>query len=167
MEIRPEKPADTAAVRRVNEAAFGQPNEADLVDRLRERAAPYLALVAVDEGAVVGHIVFSPLSFDSPQPGLTAFGLAPMAVLPTHQRQGIGSALIRAGLDACRTAGADAVFVLGHPTYYPRFGFEPAADYGIESEYDAPPEAFMVTELTPGALDGVTGTARYHPAFAE
>lgn len=166
MKICLEEPRDAAAVRRVNVAAFGRSDEADLVDRLRERAAPYLALVAVDQDAVVGHIAFTPMTFDPPRTGLTAFGLAPMAVLPSHQRRGIGSALVRAGLDACRVAGADAVFVLGHPAYYPRFGFEPAADYGIASDYDVPPEAFMVVELAPGALDGVTGTARYHPAFA-
>lgn len=166
MEVRPEEPRDAAAVRRMNEAAFEQPDEADLVARLRARAAPYLAFVAVDAGAVVGHIVFSPMTFDPPQPGLSAFGLAPMAVPPSYQRQGIGSALVREGLAACRDAGADAVFVLGHPTYYPRFGFSPTQDYGIVGEYDAPPEAFMAIELTPGALDGVTGTARYHPALA-
>jgi putative acetyltransferase len=167
MDIRPEHSEDAAAVRRVNEAAFGKPDEADLVDRLRARAAPYLALVAEDEDGVVGHIVFSPMTFDPPRPGLTAFGLAPMAVLPSRQQRGIGSALVREGLAACREAGVDAVFVLGHPTYYPRFGFEPTADRGIENEYGAPPEAFMAIELTPGALDEVTGTARYHPALAE
>ena len=166
MEIRPEKPDDISAVRRVHEAAFGQPDEADLVDRLRDRAASYLALVAVAGGNVVGHIAFSPVTIVPPQPNLRAFGLAPMAVLPSHQRSGIGSELVREGLAACRRAGADAVFVLGHSSYYPRFGFEQAAAHGIGNEYGAPPEAFMVLELTQGALDGVTGTAVYDPALA-
>lgn len=167
MEIRPEKPDDISAVRHVNEAAFGQPDEADLVDRLRARAASYLALVAVEGDAIVGHIAFSPVTISPPQPTLSAVGLAPMAVLPSHQHRGIGSALVREGLAACRRAGADAVFVLGHSSYYPRFGFEQAAARGIGNEYGASPEAFMVLELTQGALDSVTGTAVYDPALSE
>lgn len=167
MEIRPEIPDDAAAVRRVNEAAFGRLDEADVVDRLRERGAGYLALVAVDGDAVVGHIAFSRVTLDPPRAGLRALGLAPMAVLPGRQRGGVGSALVREGLAACREAGADAVFVLGHPGYYPRFGFRPAASRGLVDAYGAPPEAFMVLELTPGALDGVRGTVRYDPALAE
>lgn len=137
MEIRPEQPDDVAAVRRVNEAAFGRPDEANLVDRLRERATTYLALVAVDGGDVIGHIAFSRITMRPPQPALSTLGLAPMAVLPARQRSGVGSALVRAGLAACRQAGADAVFVLGHPTYYPRFGFRPAATHGIGNEFGA------------------------------
>lgn len=166
MEIRPERPDDVSAVRRVNEAAFKRPDEADIVDRLRAHAASYLALVAVDEGEVVGHIAFSPVAMSPSEPALSALGLAPMAVLPTHQRSGVGSALVWEGLEACREAGADAVFVLGHPGYYPRFGFESTATRGIGNVYGAPPEAFMVVELTPGALDGVVGTALYDPALA-
>jgi putative acetyltransferase len=166
MEIRPEEPDDDSAVRRVNEAAFERTDEADLVDRLRDRAASYLALVAVEGGAVVGHIAFSRVTMDPPQPALSALGLAPMAVLPSRHWSGIGSALVREGLAACRATGADAVFVLGHPEYYPRFGFRSAASYGIGNEYGAPPAAFMVIELAPGALDGVRGTARYDPALA-
>ena len=165
MTIRPEAHADHAAVRRVNEAAFGQPDEADLVDRLRDRAVAYLALVAEDGGVVVGHIAFSPVRLEPPRPGLAAWGLAPMAVLPDRQRGGVGSALVHAGLAACRDAGADAVFVLGHPDYYPRFGFRPAAAWDLRDTYGAPPEAFMALELTPGALDGAGGVAHYDAAL--
>ena len=161
--VRPERPDDAPAVRRIHEAAFLQPDEADLVDALR-RGADYIGLVAERDGAVVGHIAFSPMTFDA-RPDLRVSGLAPMAVLPEHQRGGVGSALVRDGLAACQRAGVDAVFVLGHPIYYPRFGFTPAADRGIASTYDVPREAFRVTELRAGALHGVSGIVRYHAAF--
>jgi putative acetyltransferase len=166
IEVRLEQEADRDAVRRVNEAAFGQPDEADLVDRLRAQAHPYLGLVALVEGVVVGHIAFSPITLDPPRPGLSAWGLAPMAVLPERQRQGVGTALVPEGLAACRRAGGEAVVVLGHPEYYPRFGFRPASSFGLRSEYDVPDEAFMARELVPGALDGASGLVRYHPTFA-
>ena len=164
-DVRPERPEDRHAVRHVNERAFGRPDEADLVDRLREEVASYFALVALLDGEIVGHIAFTPVALDPPKPQLNARGLAPMAVLPAYQRTGIGTALVREGLAACRRSGADVVVVLGHPAYYPRFGFEPAAAFDLASEYDAPPEAFMVLELVPGALEGVEGTVQYHAAF--
>lgn len=166
IEIRAEVPADSAAVRRVNEAAFGRPDEADIVDRLRARAAGYLALVAVDGGEVVGHIAFSRVTLDAVDDAVVAFGLAPMAVLPGWQRAGVGSALVRRGCDACRQAGAHALFVLGHADYYPRFGFVPAAPRGIVSEYDVPPDAFMMLELVPDCLAGARAVVRYDPALA-
>jgi putative acetyltransferase len=166
MEIRREMPVDKPAVRRVHEAAFGRPDEADVVDRLRESAGSYLSLVALDGGEVIGHIAFSPVTMSPPHPALSALGLAPTAALPSFQRRGVGSALVREGLEACRRAGAGAVFVLGHPDYYPRFGFEPAAAHGIGNAYGAPPEAFLAIELTSGALRDVTGTALYDPALA-
>lgn len=161
--IRPEASGDRAAIHTLNVAAFGQPDEADLVDRLREQAEGYIGLVAEQAGEVVGHIAFSPATLDPAHPGLDVRGLAPMAVTPGCQRQGVGSALVRAGLDACRASGADAVVVLGHPAYYPRFGFASGA---LRCEYDVPPEVFMALSLTPEALDGVEATVRYHPAFA-
>lgn len=166
LSLRPEAPSDADAIRRLHEIAFGQPDEAALVDRLRPTDG-YIGRVALRHEVLVGHIAFSAMTLSPARPGLTILGLAPMAVLPELQREGLGSALVRAGLDACRDAGADAVFVLGHPDYYPRFGFTPAADLGLASEYDVPREAFMVVEIRAGALDDVSGVAQYHPAFSE
>ena len=162
--IRPELPEDGPGIERVNEAAFEGPVEAAMVARLRDEAAGYFGFVALLEGELVGHVAFSAMHMDPPQPELLAFGLAPLAVLPGHQGQGIGSRLVAVGLEACRAAGAGAVFVLGHPSYYPRFGFAPAAARDIESDYRAP-EAFMALELVEGALNGVTGLAHYDPAL--
>jgi putative acetyltransferase len=161
--VRPESPAD-AAVRAVHEAAFPTPAEANLVDLLRQQAAPLISLVAKDGDAIVGHILFSPVTIDG-RANLNAMGLAPMAVLPAHQRRGVGSSLVRAGLDVCRHRGVDAVVVLGHAAFYPRFGFQPASRFGIRSEYDVPDDVFMAIELRPGALAGPAGLVRYHAAF--
>jgi len=164
MRIREERPDDRDAIRAVNEAAFGTPAEADLVDALREQARPFISLVAEQNGQVVGHIAFSPLALPG-RGGLRVMALAPMSVQPRRQRGGVGSALVRAGLEACQQLGIGAVVVLGHPAYYPRFGFAPASGFGIRSDYPAPDEAFMLLELVPGYLDGVSGTVKYHPAF--
>jgi putative acetyltransferase len=163
--IRLELEGDIAAIREVNRAAFGRDLEADLVEALRERTRPLISLVAVEAGVVVGHILFSPVTLSS-DPALPAMGLAPMAVTPERQRQGIGSALVRAGLGECRRAGFAAVVVLGHADYYSRFGFVPASRFGVRSEYDVPDDVFMAVELPEGALGGKTGTVRHHPAFA-
>jgi putative acetyltransferase len=162
--IRPESPDDLRAIRDVNLSAFETEVEATLVDALREKAQPIVSLVAVSESVVVGHILFSPVTLSS-QPGLPIMGLAPMAVVPERQRQGIGSDLVRAGIDECRAAGCVAVVVLGHAGYYPRFGFTPASRFGLVSEYDVPDEVFMALELASGVLRGNAGTIRYHPAF--
>lgn len=165
MLIRADQAGDRAAVHTVNLSAFETPAEADLVDALREQAEPIVSLVAEDHGAIVGHIMFSPV-FLSGHLGLKVMGLAPMAVTPEYQRKGIGSALVRAGLEQCRQLGFVAVVVLGHPEYYPRFGFAPSTRFGIRSEYEVPEQAFMAAELQPGALSGRTGTVKYHAAFA-
>lgn len=164
MLIRAEEDTDRAVVHALNVAAFERPTEAELVDALRVQAKPTCSLVAEEGGRVVGHIFFSPVTL-SGHTGLQIMGLAPMAVAPSHQRHGIGSALVRAGLERCRVLGIGAVVVLGHPEYYPRFGFLPLARFGIGSEYDAPEDAFMVSELQPGYLCGVSGTIQYHAAF--
>ena len=165
MLIRGERPEDAEGIRAVNLAAFETKVEADLVDALRDQAAPIVSLVAEDAGEMVGHILFSPVTLDK-GPGLLMMGLAPMAVLPGRQRQGIGSRLVRSGLQRCRSAGAAAVFVLGHATYYPRFGFVPASRFGVSCEYNVPDDVFLAYEISEGALRGVTGMVRYHSAFA-
>lgn len=165
MRIRPEIEADRNAVRAVNGAAFETSAEADLVDALRVKDVKLISLVAETEGAVVGHILFSPVSL-AEQSHVNIMGLGPMAVLPQHQRQGIGSALVREGLQLCRQLGCHAVVVLGHAHYYPRFGFVSAAGYALRSEYDVPDDVFMVVELEAGALHGAAGLIRYDEAFA-
>jgi putative acetyltransferase len=152
--------------------AFGRPQEAALVDALRAAAHPHVSLVAVEDEEVVGHIFFSPVSIEpedavSMATGALAMGLAPMAVLPRCQNQGIGSELVRAGLRACLRLGCAVVVVLGHPDYYPRFGFVPASRMGLRCEYDVPDEVFMATELVPDALAGVRGLVKYHPEFGK
>lgn len=166
MLIREERPEDRADVRRVNEQAFGQPGEADLVDALRAAGAVTLSMVAAAGADVIGHILFSPVALTSATRTFAAVGLGPMAVLPAWQRRGVGAALVRAGLDGLRDRGHQIVVVLGHPAYYPRFGFRRASELGIRWEHDAPDDAFMVRALTPPALEGVQGVVSYHPAFS-
>jgi putative acetyltransferase len=166
MRIRAERPADRAAVRRVNELAFGQPDEAGLVERLHAAGAALVALVAELDQSVAGHILFSPVSIAGQTLEVALAGLAPMAVLPDHQSRGVGSALVRAGLERCKKLGLGGVVVLGHAPYYPRFGFRPAHELGLSCEYEVPAGVFQALELVPGALRGVSGIARYHPAFA-
>jgi len=167
--IRPETPADQAATHHVNTAAFGRPAEADLVDTLRRQDALTLSLVAEQDGQVVGHIAFSPVRITGDQDSFEALALGPMAVLPAQQGQGTGSQLVRSALAALKEKGATIVFVLGHRTYYPRFGFEPAQRYGIGCEFDVPPEFFMVCALREGVLQesqiGEHSIVYYQPAF--
>jgi putative acetyltransferase len=165
MLIRAETAGDFAAVDALNAAAFGGRGEADLVAALRRDATPIVSLVAEEGGTVAGHILFSPVTLNGHET-LKIMGLAPMAVTPERQRRGIGTQLVRAGLAACRELHFGAAVVLGHPEYYPRFGFRPAQEFGIGCEYDVPADVFMALELTPGYLRGKTGTVRYHPAFA-
>ena len=163
--IRNEMAGDRDAIHRVNETAFETDGEAELVDRLRASGALTVSLIAVDGDEVVGHIAFSPVIIESDEGAADGLGLGPMAVVPGRQREGIGSRLVTAGLETAKDAGYDIVVVLGHPTFYTRFGFVPSVKAGIQCEYDAPEEAFMVAELRPGALDGVTGLVKYRPEF--
>ena len=165
VKVRPETPGDKDGVFKVNAAAFGTEAEARLVDRLHNEADAVISLVAELDGNIVGHILFSPVTLA----GNAVFiqGLAPMAVRPGCQNNGVGSALVHAGLEACKAQGAGAVVVLGHPNYYPRFGFVPASRFGLSSEYEVPDEVFMVLELEPGYLAGINGKVSYHPAFGD
>lgn len=165
--IRLERPEDKSQVRHVNEQAFGRAAEANLVDALRSNGKITLSLVAEENSRIVGHIFFSPVTIVSGEKTFNVVGLAPMAVLPEFQRRGTGSLLVKNGLIECRKAGHDCIVVLGHPDYYPRFGFVPASKYGLKCEYDAPDEAFMAIELYEGALSGCAGTVRYQPEFNE
>jgi putative acetyltransferase len=166
--IRPEKPEDIPFVRVINERAFEQPAEADIVDKLRLSCLEALSLVAVDENQVVGHIFFTRAAVGSGNRTIEGMGLAPMAVLPERQREGIGSALVEHGLKILRERSCPFVIVLGHPEYYPRFGFEPASKYGLRSQWEGvPDDAFMVVMLDREAMEGVSGVARYRDEFDE
>lgn len=165
--IRKERPEDIAAIHHVNEQAFGQADEASLVDRLRENGKAIISLVATEDARVVGHILFSPVTIESASKKSAAIGLAPMAVLPEFQNQGIGSRLVNTGLEECKRLGYGAVVVLGHPKFYPRFGFVPSVQYRLKSEYDVPDEVFMVLELGNGALTDCSGIVKYQPEFGE
>ena len=163
-EIRKEEPGDQDSVRHVNMAAFENGPEAALVDKLRVSCEDYLAFVAVEDGIVVGHILFTPVTVDGC--GVVGMGLAPMAVLPSYQHEGIGSQLIRHGLAHLHRSGCPIVIVLGHPEYYPRFGFEPASKYQLSSQWESvPDEAFMVVIYDAGALPRAGSVVRYRDEF--
>ena len=164
-DIRPEAACDVAAIHRVHAEAFGQSEEAVLVDTLRSSGALRVSLVAVEAGAVVGHIAFSPVVVQDGTSTLNALGLAPLAVLPEWQRRGIGARLVRVGLAACNETPYGLVFVLGAPRFYGRFGFKPAKPLGITSEFAGPPDAFMVQALRRGALRGIRGVVTHRPEF--
>ena len=161
--IREETPADHAAVREMNRLAFGQDDEPNLVDALRAGQYTCLSLVAERDGAVIGHLLFSRLPTETSSGTVEALALAPVAVLPGHQRQGVGSRLIRRGLAMCRERSHRIVVVPGHTDYYPRFGFSAALAEPLGSPFPGP--HFMALELVPGALDGVEGEVRYPPPF--
>lgn len=165
----PETEDDVASIREVVIAAFGQTSEAQLVDAIRH--SPHfiagLSIVAVEDGNVLGHILFSPIVIQAEKRTVPALALAPLAVTPARQREGIGSQLVQAGLSKCRELGHSIVVVLGHPYYYRRFGFQPASQFGVQAPFPVPDEAFMVLELQPGALRNVTGTVRYPAYFDE
>lgn len=164
IEIRPEQPGDEAAVAAVVEAAFGQPDEAQLVEAVRAAGGITLSLVAVIDDQIVGHILFSPAHIEN-CPHIGA-GLAPLSVLPAFQKTGIGAALTHAGLAGLRHTGCPFSIVLGHKNYYPRFGYVPAHTLGVECPFPIPdPDAFMALVLDAKKMQGVSGKAQYHPAF--
>jgi putative acetyltransferase len=164
MEIRAENPEDFEAIRTVNIAAFGQENEANLVNRLRGVSFTF-SFVALQADQIVGHIFFSPVSVEGECPkDLLILGLAPLSVLPKYQRQGIGSSLVQHSLKECARS-CSAVVVLGHPEYYPRFGFVSAKEKGLRCEYSVPDELFMILEMESGVLQGCSGTIKYRGEF--
>jgi putative acetyltransferase len=165
--IRREKPdEDLATIRHVVLHAFGSAAEADLVDALRRAGKATLSLVAEDNGRIIGHILFSPVTLETADGVRQGVGLAPLAVWPERQNEGIGSMLVRQGLTECRAAGHPFVVVLGHPDYYPRFGFTPASRFGIKTEYEVRDEAFMALELQENALQGCAGLVKYQLEFS-
>jgi len=164
--VRPETPADFDQVRTVNKSAFEGGPEAELVDSLRASCPDHLSLVAEKQGRVIGHILFTPVIIENPLGGVEGMGLAPMAVLPDCQRSGVGSLLVRRGLVLLRNRSCPFVIVLGHPKYYPRFGFERASSYGLRSQWEGvPDEAFMVNVFGHGVLPEGGGIARYRDEF--
>ncbi|MGH8586871.1 MAG: GNAT family N-acetyltransferase [Gammaproteobacteria bacterium] len=163
IEIREERPGDVAAIRDLNKRAFGQDQEGNIVDALRSNGAALLSLVATLNGRVVGHIMYSPLSVGGE---VTAAALGPMAVLPEHQRQGIGSKLVEAGNGKLKDAGCPFIIVLGHPDYYPRFGFRPASTHGIKCEWEVPDNLFMLLVLDQAKMQGIFGLAKYRHEFS-
>lgn len=163
MKIRQERANDHAAIKEVNRLAFGREDEARLVDALGDGGYARLSLVAEDEGKISGHVLFSELSIETRRGNLPALALAPVAVIPERHGRGIGSTLIREGLRTCAEMGHRIIIVLGHPGYYPRFGFSAKLARSLKSQYSG--EAFMALELEPGALDGVAGKVEYPPPF--
>ena len=163
--IRKETTTDIETIRHINEQAFGQKEEAAIIDALRSRGAVTLSLVAISAGHIIGHILFSPVTIETESSSFAAVALAPMAVLPEYQNKGVGSQLVRGGLEKCRLSGHEMVVVLGHPNYYPRFGFVPAKPKGIECEFEVPEDAWMILEIREGALAGRRGTVKFQPEF--
>lgn len=163
--IRPENPDDVSDIYAVNVATFGRENEARLVDQLRKITSTF-SFVAVQDGQVIGHLFFSPVEIEGNSDNhLVVLGLAPIAVLPEYQNKGVGSRLVQHGLAAIAQAGCDVVVVLGHPEFYPRFGFIPANTKGLRCEYTVPDDAFMVLELRNEVLNNCAGIIKYHPEF--
>jgi len=162
--IRPETESDSGTIHRVHAAAFETDAEARLVDALRENSKLIVSLAAELDGEIAGHIAFSPVTVNDADVG--GIGLAPVAVLPAHQREGIGGALIRAGIDECDRLGYGFIVLLGHPEYYPRFGFKKASDYKLDNEYGAD-DAFMAYEIKKGSIPNDGGLIKYATEFAE
>jgi putative acetyltransferase len=162
IEVRDEQPGDVDAVREVHRQAFEQELEGRIVDALRERGAAILSLVAVADGVVVGHIMFSPLTVGP----VVGAALGPMAVIPAHQRQGVGGQLVTRGVERLRHSGCPFIVVIGHPTFYPRFGFRSAGAQGMTCEWDVPAEAFMVNVLNPLVGGDLRARVQYREEFS-
>jgi putative acetyltransferase len=165
--IRKECTGDEPAIRTVLVSAFSRDAEADIVDQLRMSCPDALSLVAVVGNGLVGYVLFTPVTIEAAQRSIVGAGLAPLAVLPSLQKQGIGARLVTSGLDHLRRAGTPSVVVLGYPAYYCRFGFQPASRFRIACPFaDVADEAFMILVLNEAPLHGVSGIARYRPEFS-
>ena len=167
MKIRTEKLEDYQAIQHVNGEAFGGVDEAELVDQLRHNTLfnPELSLVAIDKGEVIGHILFFPIHIQDEKNKYSSLALAPMSVLPKCQKKGIGSELVKVGFEKAKELGYTSVIVLGHPEYYPRFGFLPALQFDIQPPVKEWSSAFFVKELECDALAEVSGTVVYPAEF--
>ena len=162
MEIREETAADIEPIHGVNRRAFAQDQEGNIVDALRSNGAALLSLVAIVDGELVGHIMYSPAVVDE----TTGAALGPMSVLPEFQRQGIGSRLVEAGNQRLKERGCPFIIVVGHAEYYPRFGFIPAIKHNIRCEWDLPDEVFMISVLDSLKMQGISGLAKYRHEFS-
>jgi putative acetyltransferase len=163
--IRPESASDKDAIYTLNSLAFAQTDEADLVNTVREAGQIALSLVALLGDRLVGHVLYSDVSVEHNPEKYKVWGLGPVAVLPDHQRQGVGKQLIYASLDECKSLAVDAVVLLGHTSYYPKFGFEPASNYNLKFKSQDLGDAFMALELSKGVLASLSGAVYYVPAF--
>lgn len=160
---------DTARIRSVVTDAFGRTSEAELIEAIRSSPnfISELSLVAVEDGEILGHILFSPIIIEAQRQNIPALALAPLAVIPNRQNEGIGTKLVQSGLSKCRDLDHSRVVVLGSPQYYRRFGFQATSKFGIQAPFPVPDEFFMVLELKPGALINVSGTVQYPAYFNE
>ena len=165
--VRPETPDNIDSIHYVNEQAFGQKDESMLIEKLRNRGVLAISLVAIQDGEIVGHIAFSSVVVESEDSSFEVIALGPMAVLPMYQHKGIGSQMVLAGLEECRRLIQEVIVVLGHPDYYPRFGFVLAKPKGIACEFEVPEEAWMILELREEALAGRRGMVRFQPEFKQ
>ncbi len=166
--IRKEQAEDVHRIRFIHEKAFGRIQEADVINKLHLNCHELLSLIALHEDQLIGHILFSPATIEGDHGVLEGMGLAPVAVLPDYQRKGIGSKLVRSGMDILEKNSCPFIIVLGHPHYYPRFGFETASKYGVRCQWEGvPDEAFMILCLDKSKSNNVSGIARYRGEFDE
>ena len=167
IEIRKENPDDYDDVRAINDLAFGQSIEGEIVKSIRDACDEIVSLVALNDGEIVGHILFSPVLVRNDGKEIKAMGLGPMAVLPKFQKQGIGTLLVNEGIKIIKNSKYHFIVVLGHPDYYPRFGFEKASKYELVPQWDGiPDEAFMVLFLDTSAINLFSGVVQYRDEFS-
>lgn len=163
--IRPETDNDVTTIYHINAQGFGREKEAEFVNHLRDHRGITLSLVAEYNGLLVGHALFSPLKIKPDGSGFNAVTLAPLAILPEYQRQGIGSSLVREGIERIRLLGHDIIFLVGHPEYYPRFGFTQARLKGFRCEFDVPDETWMLLETANNNYGKMERTVYFRPEF--